>query len=175
MLRVSSKRFRTLLPHPDQRRRFVFLLGLVGIQALSASFFLGDVTADFMAIGWDPHTRVEATATLALILGVIAGGIEMWRLFHRQSQTESALRIVSGAFGDLIDERFETWALSASERQVALLTLKGFDTPEIAALRGTAQGTVRAQLGSIYTKSGTSGRGQLVSLFVEELLDFPLP
>ncbi len=161
-------------PADRQRLRLFALVFLVLLQAVSALFFLGDVIADFMAIGMDPHTRYEAVATLALILGVIFGGVETARILRRSRAAESALLIASGAFSELVAERFDAWRLSGSERQVALLTLKGFDTPEIAELRGTAQGTVRAQLGSIYTKSDTSGRGQFVSLFIEELLDEPL-
>lgn len=158
----------------NHRLRLTILVVLVALQAISALFFLGDVIADFMTIGFDPHTRFEAVATLALICGVLFGGIETWRTLRRSREAESALKIASGAFTELVNERFANWSLSTSEQQVALLTLKGFDTPEIAGLRGTAQGTVRAQLGHIYAKSGTSGRGQFVSLFIEELLEEPL-
>lgn len=51
-----------------------------------------------------------------------------------------------------------------------MLALKGFDIAEIAQLRGAAQGTVRAQMTSIYAKSGTSGRAQFAAFFVEDLL-----
>lgn len=158
---------------PRHQLRLLILIALVGLQAACALFFVTDVIADFMAIGLDPHTRFEAMATVALILGVVFGGLETWRTLRRSQRTESALRIASGAFSELIEDRFTAWGLSASEQDVALLTLKGFDTPEIADLRGTAQGTVRAQLGGIYAKSQTSGRGQFVSLFIEELLDGP--
>lgn len=174
MVLSAAVRFWSSLGHKD-RRRLIGLGSLVCLQALSASFFLGDVTADFLAIGLDPHTRIEATATLALILGVCAGALEMWRLFRRQHEAERALILAKGAFSELVDRHFQDWGLSPSESQVALLTLKGFDTPEIAELRGTAQGTVRVQLGKIYAKSGTSGRGQLVALFIDELLDEQIP
>lgn len=161
-------------PARGQGLRLAIVLSLVALQAVSALFFLGDVTADVLATGLDPHTRYEAVATLALICGVLFGGLETWRILRRSRATESALKIASGAFSDLVADRFAHWSLTLSEQQVALLTLKGFDTPEIAALRGTARGTVRAQLGHIYAKSGTTGRGQFVSLFIEELLDEPL-
>ena len=41
---------------------------------------------------------------------------------------------------------------------------------EIAALRETKDGTIKAQSNAIYRKSGVAGRAQLVSLFIEELM-----
>jgi len=44
-------------------------------------------------------------------------------------------------------------------------------TQEIASLRGTAGGTVKAQTNAIYRKAGVTGRSQLLSLFIEDLMD----
>lgn len=154
-------------------RTWVLIL-LVLLQAISASFFVGDVFADFMALGFDPHTMYEAIATLALICGVVFGALETVRTIRRSRRTEDALRIASGAFGDLVRDRFAHWDLTRSEQDVALLTLKGFDGPEIARMRGTADGTVRAQLAAIYAKSSTHGRGAFVALFIDALLDGPM-
>jgi len=41
---------------------------------------------------------------------------------------------------------------------------------EIARLRDTSEGTVKAQSNAIYRKAGVSGRYQLLSLFVDELM-----
>jgi DNA-binding CsgD family transcriptional regulator len=144
---------------------------MITLQAVSALFFLGDVMADFSAIGFDPHTTYEAVATLALLLGVGFGGIEMTRMVRYNSRAETALKMASGAFSEVLSDRFSAWKLTPSEAEVALLTLKGFGGPQIADLRGTAPGTVRAQLGHIYAKSGCNGRGQFVSLFIDALLD----
>jgi DNA-binding CsgD family transcriptional regulator len=57
---------------------------------------------------------------------------------------------------------------------VAAFTIKGFTIAEIAALRGSAEGTVKTHLNAIYRKAGVQGRGQLVSLLIEELLGGPL-
>jgi DNA-binding NarL/FixJ family response regulator len=51
-----------------------------------------------------------------------------------------------------------------------LFTLKGLDIADIATARGSAQGTVRAQLAKVYAKAGVSNRGQLISTFIEDLL-----
>jgi DNA-binding CsgD family transcriptional regulator len=43
-------------------------------------------------------------------------------------------------------------------------------TQEIAELRQTSEGTVKAQTNAIYRKAGVSGRPQLLSLFIDELM-----
>lgn len=159
------------------RRRTGVRAGVLGslmvLQLVSALFFLGDVVADFMALGFDRHTTIEAIVTLALLLGVVFGGVEMMRTIRFGRRAEAAVKMASGAFAELLDEKFIGWNLTPSEGEVALLTLKGFDGPQIADLRGTAPGTVRAQLASIYGKSSCNGRGQFVSLFIDALLDDP--
>ena len=88
---------------------------------------------------------------------------------------ESRLREVSGAFAELLAERFEQWGLTPSERDVAWFTIKGLSIAEIARLRGTSEGTVKAHSNAIYRKAGVSGRTQLLSLFIEDLMEASPP
>lgn len=71
---------------------------------------------------------------------------------------------------DLLDERFSEWGLTKAEADVALFAIKGLSTAEIAGLRQTSEGTVKAQTNAIYRKAGVSGRSQLLSLFIEDLM-----
>ncbi len=57
-----------------------------------------------------------------------------------------------------------------TERDIALMVLKGLDNEDIAKVRNTASGTVRAQTTRIYAKSDTHSRAQFISLFMEELM-----
>ena len=43
-------------------------------------------------------------------------------------------------------------------------------TGEIAVLRSTSEGTVKAQTNAIYRKAEVSGRSQLLSLFIDDLM-----
>ena len=70
----------------------------------------------------------------------------------------------------MLEDHFEKWALTPSERDVALLAIKGLSNSEIADMRQTREGTIKAQCNAIYRKAGVSGRAQLLSLFVEELM-----
>jgi DNA-binding NarL/FixJ family response regulator len=46
---------------------------------------------------------------------------------------------------------------------------------EIATLRNTSEGTVKAQTNAIYRKAGVSGRPQLLSVFIDDLLEETTP
>lgn len=69
-----------------------------------------------------------------------------------------------------IDAQFDRWKLSQSEREIALLLLKGLTHKEIAVLRDTSEKTIRQQSQSIYEKSNLSGRASLSAFFLEDLL-----
>lgn len=59
---------------------------------------------------------------------------------------------------------------------MALLTIKSLSLAEIATLRATREGRVRAQSAAIHRKAGVDRRAQLLSLFVEDLMaDVPFP
>jgi DNA-binding CsgD family transcriptional regulator len=73
------------------------------------------------------------------------------------------------SFADAMDVEFERWALTAAEREVAMLLLKGMSLKDIAAARGTAERTVRQQATTIYAKAGVAGRTELASYFLDAL------
>lgn len=85
---------------------------------------------------------------------------------QRGAETQDILRGLS----DQIDRQFEKWALTAAEREIALLMLKGLRHKEIASVRGTSERTVRQQALTIYKKAGLDGRTDLTAFFLEDLL-----
>jgi DNA-binding NarL/FixJ family response regulator len=87
--------------------------------------------------------------------------VEMWK---RESQ-----KYIQG-LSSAIDSQLARWSLSPSEKDVALLLLKGLSLKEIAQLRNTAEKTVRSQSVAIYAKSSLSGRSELAAFFLEDLL-----
>ena len=82
---------------------------------------------------------------------------------------EDASRLLLGV-GALIDKQLINWKLSNSEKDVALLLLKGLSLKEIAAIRSTSEKTVRQQAGKVYEKANLEGRAQLSAFFLEDLL-----
>ena len=57
------------------------------------------------------------------------------------------------------------WGMTAAERDVGLLILKGLNHKEIAALRGTSEATVRQQAQAIYRKADLPGKTAFSGLF----------
>ena len=73
---------------------------------------------------------------------------------------------------DLVQQRFAEWSLSPAERDVALFAIKGMSVAEIAAPRGTSEGTVKADSGGSPSQGRRrASRPQLLSLFIEDLFD----
>ena len=70
----------------------------------------------------------------------------------------------------MLNTRFDQWGLTQAEREVALFAIKGLSVQEMARLRATSEGTIKAQTASIYRKANVTGRPQLLSLIIEDLM-----
>lgn len=156
------------------------ILAVLALQLLCAFFFVSDIVFSVFGlrtqpIAWQTREILELGAALGLVLGSVLGAIAFSRSRKRQRHAEAQLRVASGAFMELLEERFEDWALTPAERDVALFAIKGLSTQEIAAMRSTSEGTVKAQTNAIYRKAGVSGRPQLLSHFIEDLMGDGLP
>ena len=121
-------------------------------------------------------TRLRFVPLLALIfvqagwaLGLVFEIVVLGRLLKAQAHLQQSLSMASGALSDIMGHYFATWGLTATERDVAAFTIKGFSIAEIAGMRGSAEGTIKTHLNAIYRKSGVSGRAQLLSVLIEEL------
>jgi DNA-binding CsgD family transcriptional regulator len=152
------------------------LVLVVAIQSLCTLFFVWDIAAGIIglrreAISWQARELIEIGASVGLVLGVGLGAALLARTIGRNRVIERQLREASGAFAELLDERFAEWGLTPSERDVAWFTIKGMSIAEIAGLRQTSEGTVKAQSNAIYRKAGVTGRTQLLSLFIEDLME----
>jgi DNA-binding CsgD family transcriptional regulator len=146
------------------------------VQVLCAFFFVSEILASVLGIPYQPLDwafveLIELGAALGLVLGVILGAFVLRESFRRTRRAEEALRRASTAFMEVLEERFVDWGLTPAERDVALFAIKGMSTQEIATLRSTSEGTVKAQTNAIYRKAGVTGRPQLLSLFIEDLMD----
>lgn len=148
---------------------------LMLVQAICAVLFASDIMLSVLGfypvpIAWSLREMMEVGALVGLFLGLIFGAMLVWRAFGDLRRAEARLERASGAFIDLLNARFDEWGLTAAERDVALFAIKGLTVQEIARLRETSEGTVKAQTAAIYRKADVSGRPQLLSLFIEDLM-----
>ena len=156
------------------------LVLVVAVQVLCSLFFISDIVTGVLGlrrtpIAWETRELIEIGAALGLALGVALGAVLLVRTFRHNRRIEGQLRRASTAFAALLEERFAEWGLTPSERDVAWFTIKGMSLAEIARLRQTSEGTVKAQSNAIYRKAGVNGRTQLLSLFIEDLMEEGLP
>jgi DNA-binding CsgD family transcriptional regulator len=156
------------------------VLAVFLVQAVCAVFFVSDIVMSIFdvratPISWQSKELLEIGAALGLILGVCLGAVALRRTLRKTRQVEAKLRAASGAFMDMLEENFADWGLTPAERDVALFAIKGLSTSEIAVMRSTSEGTIKAQTNAIYRKAGVSGRPQLLSLFIDDLMDHRRP
>lgn len=149
---------------------------LMALQLVCGLFLLWNILTSLFGIqtrpiAWVYYELVEIGAVVGLNLGVVANASLLFRARRRQRAAEETLRLASGAFMQVLAERFDEWGLTPAERDVALFAIKGLSVAEIARMRATSEGTVKAQSNAIYRKAGVSGRPQLLSLFIEDLMD----
>jgi DNA-binding CsgD family transcriptional regulator len=91
------------------------------------------------------------------------------REIETQKWKQESQKYIQG-LSQAIDSQLARWGLTPSEKEVALLLLKGLSVKEIAEARNTADKTVRAQAVSVYEKAGLAGRSELAAFFLEDLL-----
>jgi DNA-binding CsgD family transcriptional regulator len=159
------------------------------ILGLVAALVGLDAAGDTRAGGSAGHVLLE----LAIMVVALAGTVLLWvQLFTARRRAHALQRDLVRAEADLvrfraesqdhlrglavaIDRQLARWSLSAAEREVALLLLKGLTHKDIAALRDTSERTVRQQSLAVYRKAGLAGRAELAAFFLEDLLLPPTP
>lgn len=152
-----------------------FVTIILSVQAICAVFFVSDILSSVIGvratpISWQFRELIEIGAGVGLVLGVALGALALRKTMREKRLAEEKLYRASGEFMKLLAERFADWSLTPAEQDVALFAIKGMSTAEIASLRNTSEGTVKAQTNAIYRKAGVSGRPQLLSLFIEDLM-----
>lgn len=153
------------------------LVVILTVQMLAAAVFIANLASSVLGVApvaWAVYELTEIGAGIALMLGTVLGTIVLGHSLIRTREVEAKLRVASGAFMNLLEERFASWGLTPAEREVAIFAIKGLSSQEIAQIRQTSEGTVKAQMAAIYRKAAGTGRPQLLSLFIEELMAGPL-
>lgn len=150
------------------------LIVLMAVQLACAVFFVVDAVEDFLEEGGleslGPHLAVESLATIALLAAILIEGQFLRRLMQRKARLERNLANASAEVHAVIEAQFEEWRLSPAEHDIAMFLVKGLGTQEIADMRGSAEGTVKAHFASIFRKAGVHSRPELLSLLIDRLL-----
>jgi DNA-binding CsgD family transcriptional regulator len=143
----------------------------VVVLLIAAVFFTQDIYVDILVEGknWS-HVTVEAGIFVAVLLAL---GFEMKRVVELNSSvsvSQQEILRLKGHLAEIIRNEFELWQLTKTEREIALLLIKGLSMREIAQHREVKEKSVRQQATAIYTKAGVSSRYELAAYFIEDLL-----
>lgn len=151
------------------------VIGLIGVQTICALVFLLDVLIDFSELAkMDWHLVPEAMASVALWAGIGFEIVYLLHLLKRKARLERSVGRASSDLQAIIESHFDEWKLTAGERDVAALMVKGLSISEIAGVRESAEGTVKAHLNAIYRKSSSRNRADVLSHIMDTLIDKPL-
>lgn len=153
----------------------VLIMALIAAQVVCAGVFFMDVMKDLVELGGPDWTLFpEALASLALFVGIAFEAVYLVHLVRRKASLERSVGLASSALQTVIEDHFDEWKLTASERDVAGLMVKGLSIAEIAGVRGSAEGTVKAHLNAIYRKANARNRAEVLSHIMDTLIDKPL-
>ncbi len=159
--------------------RGTVFLGAAVLLACMA-FFGFDVVVDIAehSLGGTPYETRELVHLVFEMLAVIGLGYaaSTLRTHLRFLQAEAerskeTIQMLRGNFDEVLRNKFEEWGLTAAERDVTLLIIRGLSIAEIAAARKTAHGTIKAQSTSIFRKIGVGSKNELMSTIIDEFLD----
>lgn len=161
-----------------RRRRGAWRLHALGlailVTAACEALLLYDVLADSfyldVATPWIDRGSIELFVVVALGVALLAIGKSYRDVLRENRDYETTVRMASGQLYEVIHGKFRDWGLTESEREIALMLIKGFSVQEIGDLRNRRPGTVKSQSNAVYRKAGVSGRNELVAYFVEDLL-----
>ncbi|MHB1224913.1 MAG: helix-turn-helix transcriptional regulator [Gemmatimonadaceae bacterium] len=164
----------------DTRLRVLLAVALLSIIVGGTADLVMDQPAHWLSF----HVFFEAL----MIAGALVMATTLWLGWWRSERAAAGLRAsleeqraerdhwhasarsVLEGLGRAIDAQFTAWRLTPTEREVALLLLKGYGHKQIAALTDRGERTVRQHAGVVYEKSGLGGRAELSAYFLQDLM-----
>ena len=123
------------------------LVCVFAAQTIFTLFFLTDSVVSILdvrerPINWQLKELLDIAAASGLLLGTVFGFLAIRQALAKSRAAEEGFKAASGAFSELMEQRFISWGLSPAERDIAMLLVKGLSIREIAAIRETSEGTI---------------------------------
>ncbi|HET9986077.1 MAG TPA: LuxR C-terminal-related transcriptional regulator [Longimicrobiales bacterium] len=165
---------------PDARLRWILVTALLSIIVGGTADLVMDHPETWLSF----HVVFETLMIAGALLMATTLWLGWWRSAHsaatlrasleRQRAERDAWKASAEAalegLARAIDAQFRSWRLTPTEREVALMLLKGYGHKEIASLTGRSERTVRQHAGVVYEKAGLGGRAELAAYFLHDLL-----
>ncbi len=162
---------------PKASLLIIIFVSFVLLSGIDIALDLSEGT-DFTHVAQEGVILTLSLLALAwLLLDLRRHALEIRKLRHElssQKQTlprpEPYMTDARNRLSHVIARQFDDWQLTASEKEVGWLLLKGLSLKEIAALRDTREKTVRQQASSVYKKADLPGRHAFAAWFIEDAL-----
>ncbi|WP_108179747.1 helix-turn-helix transcriptional regulator [Phreatobacter oligotrophus] len=144
------------------------------------AFFTIDIALDIIRISqgefiftsYDTtHFTLEIIAVLCLVYAFLNVVRRLQQARRQIDASRSKLESIRQDFREIFEGKCKAWSLTAAERDVAILLLKGLPLAEIAEARKTAIGTVKAQSSTIFRKASVRSRPELMSVILDDFLE----
>ena len=164
----------------NARLRWILAVALLSIVVGGTADLAMDRPAQWLSF----HVIFETLMIAGALLMATTLWVGWWRSAHstislresleaqrrdRDAWKASAEAALEG-LGRAIDAQFTSWRLTPTEREIALMLLKGYGHKEIAGLTGRSERTVRQHAGVVYEKAGIAGRAELAAFFLNDLM-----
>lgn len=160
---------------------FFILLLLVGLTNLIDFYIDASEGSDLFHLIVEGFLAIAAIGGLILLLReailrrkqlevITSLDLRLQKTEQSLSETQAELQRHRHEYIKIIQRQFDDWGLTASEKDVAMLLLKGLSFEEIAAVRKTKEKTVRQQASNIYKKSDINGRHAFSAWFFEDFI-----
>ncbi|WP_411821569.1 helix-turn-helix transcriptional regulator [Leptospira sp. 'Mane'] len=91
-------------------------------------------------------------------------------VIHDLKRTNRILKGPEMNFWKEANQQMNEWRLTETEKEIAILILRGFSHQQIAGVRQKSLRTVENQTASIYEKSSMRGKLEFISFFLTPLL-----
>jgi len=135
-------------------------------------FLINDIVYDYYETvikGWHFYSELSIVLLLAYLL--VYQIREIYTVKRRLAFASNKLTLIQGEISDLINHKFDEWKLTKAERSVTWLVIKGFSFKKISEIREVSEKTVHQQTASIYKKSGSKNRHELMSDFLDYFIN----
>ncbi|NMP31536.1 LuxR family transcriptional regulator [Thalassotalea sp. M1531] len=96
---------------------------------------------------------------------------ELVKSDHQLQNISDEMKNARTQYSELIYQQLSKWQLTKSEKEVAMLLLKGLSFREISGVRDTKEKTVRQQASNIYEKASVEGRHEFSAWFLEDFME----
>jgi len=138
----------------------------------ASCFFLYDIINDLNK-GMDSalHLLLEGCVFVATSIALYIEIRRVIGLHKRIIIEEGKVSRLTGELFAIINSEFDKWNLTDTEKEIAILLIKGLSMREIGELRQVKEKTIRQQATQIYAKAGYSNRQELASHFIEDLIN----